>query len=78
LLISHVSQLEERSRELVRAKRYAPPVRGWIRAVREALGTSTAQLAKRPGIRQLSLRETRNVETKRRHGLKPRLQSVQQ
>jgi hypothetical protein len=23
--------------------------RGWIRAVREALGTSTAQLAKRPG-----------------------------
>jgi hypothetical protein len=52
-------------------------VRGWIRAVREALGTSTAQLAKRPGIRQPSLRETRSVETKRRHGLKPRLQSVQ-
>jgi hypothetical protein len=47
-------------------------------ARREALGTSTAQLAKRLGIRQPSLRETRSVETKRRLGLKPRLQLAQE
>src|ERR1035438_6764513 len=48
-------QLDERFRELGPATRYTPPVRGWIMALREALGMSTAQLAKRLGIRQASL-----------------------
>src|ERR1700732_4935282 len=49
------SQLDERFRELGPARRYTPPVRGWIKALREALGMSTAQLAKRRGIKQPSL-----------------------
>ena len=36
-------------------KRYAPPVRGWIKAVRGSLGMSTAQLAKRLKIKQPSV-----------------------
>jgi predicted DNA-binding mobile mystery protein A len=36
-------------------RRYAPPVRGWIKAIREALGMTTAQLAKRMGVRQPSV-----------------------
>ena len=32
-----------------------PPVRGWIKAIREALGMSSAQLAKRLGIAQPSV-----------------------
>jgi len=49
------SQLDERFKELGPAKRYTPPVRGWIKALQEALGMSTAQLAKRLGISQPSL-----------------------
>lgn len=37
------------------ADQYAPPVRGWIKAIRDALGMTTAQLAKRMGIRQPSV-----------------------
>src|SRR6202167_2974850 len=49
------SQLDKRFKELGPAKRYTPPLRGWIKAVREALGMSSAQLAQRLGIRQPSL-----------------------
>ena len=58
------SQLDERFRELGPAKRYTPPVRGWIKALREALGMSTAQLAKRLGIRQPSLVALEQSEAK--------------
>src|ERR1700730_5920563 len=58
------SQLDERFRELGPAKRYAEPVRGWIKAIREALGMSTAQLAKRLGIKQPSLVELEQSEAK--------------
>jgi predicted DNA-binding mobile mystery protein A len=58
------SRLDERFRELGSAKRYAAPVRGWIKAIREALGMSTAQLAKRLGIKQPSLVELEQSETK--------------
>jgi len=58
------SQLDERFRELGSAKRYTPPVRGWIKALREALGMSTAQLAKRLGIRQPSLVALEQSEAK--------------
>src|SRR5207245_10922919 len=58
------SQLDERFRELGPAKRYTPPVRGWIKALREALGMSTAQLAKRLGIKQPSLVDLEQSEAK--------------
>src|ERR1700693_1868187 len=58
------SQLDERFRELGPATRYTPPVRGWIKALREALGMSTAQLAKRLGIRQPSLVALEQSEAK--------------
>jgi len=38
-----------------RAGTRATPVRGWIKAVREALGMSTAQLARRLGVKQPSV-----------------------
>jgi predicted DNA-binding mobile mystery protein A len=58
------SQLDERFRELGPANRYAPPVRGWIKAVREALGMSTAQLAQRLKIKQPSVVALEQSETK--------------
>ena len=58
------SQLDERFRELGPATRYTPPVRGWIKALREALGMSTAQLAKRLGIKQPSLVALEQSEAK--------------
>src|SRR5271163_4656313 len=58
------SQLDERFRKLGPARRYAPPVRGWIKAIREALGMSTAQLAKRLGIKQPSLVDLEQSEAK--------------
>lgn len=58
------SQLDERFRELGPATRYTPPVSGWIKALREALGMSTAQLAKRLGIRQPSLVALEQSEAK--------------
>ena len=58
------SQLDERFRELGSAERYTPPVRGWIKALREALGMSTAQVAKRLGIRQPSLVALEQSEAK--------------
>src|SRR5271156_831306 len=58
------SQLDERFRELGPAKRYTPPVRGWIKALREAFGLSTAQLAKRLKIKQPSLVALEQSEAK--------------
>jgi predicted DNA-binding mobile mystery protein A len=58
------SQLDERFREMGPAGRYAAPVRGWIKAIREALGMSTAQLAKRLGIKQPSLVELEKSEAR--------------
>jgi predicted DNA-binding mobile mystery protein A len=49
------SQLGDRFRRLGPASRYAAPVRGWIKAIREALGMSTAQLAERLKIKQPSV-----------------------
>ena len=58
------AQLDQRFRALGPAKRYTPPVRGWIKAIRAALGMSTAQLAKRLGIKQPSLVELEQSEAK--------------
>lgn len=46
------ARLDERFAEFGAAGRYLPPARGWIKAVREALGMTTAQLAQRMGVRQ--------------------------
>jgi predicted DNA-binding mobile mystery protein A len=48
-------RLDERFRQFGPADRYRAPARGWVRAIREALGMSTAQLAKRLGVRQPSV-----------------------
>ena len=44
--------------------RYKPPVRGWIKAVREALGMTTAQLAKRLHVKQPSVIAMEQSEAK--------------
>lgn len=49
------ARLDERLAQFGGAERYRPPARGWIKAIREALGMSTAQLAKRMGVRQPSI-----------------------
>lgn len=49
------SHLDERFLEIGGATRFAPPVRGWIKALREGLGMSSAQLASRLGVKQPSV-----------------------
>ena len=46
--------LDKRLNPLINADAFARPPRGWIKAIREALGMTTAQLAKRLGIAQPS------------------------
>src|ERR1035437_2158251 len=58
------SRLDDRFKEMGPASRVAPPVRGWIRAIREALGLSSAQLAKRLGVRQPSVVALEQSEAK--------------
>ena len=49
------ARLDERLTPPGPAERYRAPARGWIKAIREALGMTTAQLAKRLGVRQPSV-----------------------
>jgi predicted DNA-binding mobile mystery protein A len=58
------SRLDQRFIKWGPAKRFTPPLRGWIKAIREALGMSTAQLAERLGIRQPSLVALEQSEAK--------------
>jgi predicted DNA-binding mobile mystery protein A len=58
------SHLDTRFREMGPVKRYSPPVRGWIKAVREALGMTAAQLAKRLGVKQPSVFALEQSEAK--------------
>jgi len=58
------SHLDKRFKEIGAVHRFAPPVRGWIKAVREALGMSTAQLAKRLRIKQPSVIALEKSEAK--------------
>lgn len=58
------AQLDERFRELGPAGRYVPPSHGWIKAVRQALGMSMEQLAKRLKIKQPSLARLEQSEVK--------------
>jgi predicted DNA-binding mobile mystery protein A len=58
------SHLDERFKALGPVTRYSSPVRGWIKAVREALGMTTAQLAKRLGMKQPSVVAIEQSEAK--------------
>jgi len=58
------ARLDERFKEMGSAKIYAQPVRGWIKAIREALGMSTAQLAARLRIKQPSVVAIEQSEVK--------------
>jgi predicted DNA-binding mobile mystery protein A len=58
------AHLDQRFRELGPATRYTSPVRGWIKAIREALGMSTAQLAKRLRVKQPSVVAIEQSEAK--------------
>lgn len=48
-------RLDNRLQEFAQIKHFEAPSRGWIRAIRDALGMTTAQLAKRLGISQPSV-----------------------
>jgi predicted DNA-binding mobile mystery protein A len=58
------TRLDERFREMGPSARYAQPVRGWAKAIREGLGMSTAQLAKRLGVKQPSVVAIEQSEAK--------------
>lgn len=58
------SRLDLRFEQMRPVDRYLPPTRGWIKAIRQALGMTTAQLAKRMGVRQPSLVEIEQSEVK--------------
>jgi predicted DNA-binding mobile mystery protein A len=58
------SQLDKRFPKLGPATRFESPVRGWIKAIREALGMSTLQLAQRLKIKQPSLVDLEKSEAK--------------
>lgn len=47
--------LDERLKEIGPVSRYTPPVKGWIKAVREALGMTAEQLGRRLGVKQSSV-----------------------
>lgn len=58
------SHLDKRFEEMGPIVRYDAPIRGWIRAVREALGMTTMQLANRLGVKQPSVAAMEKSEAK--------------
>ena len=58
------SNLDQRMKRFGEVKRFTPPVRGWIKAVREALGMTTAQLAKRLKVKQPTVVRLEQSEAK--------------
>ncbi|KRQ01787.1 transcriptional regulator [Bradyrhizobium yuanmingense] len=49
-------RLDERLASAKPVDRFAPPPRGWIRAIRDGLGMSGAQLGKRIGVTQQTIK----------------------
>lgn len=47
-----IALLEDRIESLRDVTGVSPPARGWIKAIREALGMTTAQMARRMGVSQ--------------------------
>ena len=58
------THLDNRFKDIGPLTRFATPVRGWIRAIREGLGMSSAQFARRLGIRQPSVVALEQSEAK--------------
>jgi predicted DNA-binding mobile mystery protein A len=58
------SRLDERLGALGPLNRYTPPPRGWIKAIREGLGMSTAQLARLLRVKQPSVVALEQSEAK--------------
>jgi predicted DNA-binding mobile mystery protein A len=58
------SNLDQRMKRFGEVRRFTPPVRGWIKAVREALGMTTAQLAKRLKVKQPTVVRLEQSEAK--------------
>ena len=56
--------LDERLNEFRPVSQFTPPVKGWIRAIREALGMTAEQLAKRLGVKQPTLHKLEQSEVK--------------
>jgi predicted DNA-binding mobile mystery protein A len=56
--------LDLRFDEMRPTARFAPPVRGWIKALRQAIGMSSSQLARRLGVKQPSVIEMEQSEMK--------------
>jgi predicted DNA-binding mobile mystery protein A len=54
--------LDERLASLKPEERFRAPPKGWIRALRDALGMSTAQLGKRIGKRRQSVEDWEDAE----------------
>ena len=62
-MLAATAQLDRRFSELrTFNKSAARPARGWIRAIREALGMTTAQLARRIGVKQPRVIELEKAE----------------
>jgi predicted DNA-binding mobile mystery protein A len=64
LIASSRKHLDARFNQIGPVERYAVPVHGWIKAIREALGMTTAQLAKRMCVKQPSLTALEQSEAK--------------
>lgn len=58
------ARLDERLAQFGPVVQYRAPARGWIRAIRQALGMTTAQLAKRVGVSQPGLINLEQSEEK--------------
>jgi predicted DNA-binding mobile mystery protein A len=58
------ARLDQRLSGLGPVERYNLPVRGWIKAIREALGMTTEQLARRLGVKQPSIVQMEQSEVK--------------
>ena len=57
-------QLDKRLNAMRNAEEFTRPQRGWVKAIREALGMTTAQLAKRLGVSQPRVVGIEQAETK--------------
>lgn len=57
-------QLDKRLNVLANSEAFSRPPRGWIKAIREALGITTAQLGKRIGVSQPRAVAIEKAETK--------------
>jgi predicted DNA-binding mobile mystery protein A len=61
-MITAAKQLSKRFEELKPLAKMARPSRGWIRAIRDALGMTTSQLAQRLGVQQPRIIELEKTE----------------